>query len=119
MITRSAIWQQPGDGERLGTDVEYFVNRLRLIQKTLHLNRLAVRLFDYLPAWTLILINPRKNDGVIYVELATYRSHPRKRPSFMVERGLDNDLFDQLRNKFEQMWQNAQPAWEQALPEPS
>lgn len=118
MVTRSATWQQPGDGERIKADVDYFVSRLEHIQTHLHLNELAVRLIDYLPAWTLILINPRKNDGIIWVELATYRSHPRKRPSFMVECSLDNDLFDQFRAEFEQMWQDAHPAWEQAVPEP-
>lgn len=117
MVARSAIWQQPGDDERIKTDVRHLINHLEYVQAKLHLNELAVRLIDYLPAWTLILINPRKNDGIIWVELATYRSHPRKRPSFVVECSLDNDLFGQFRAEFEQMWQDAHPAWEQAAPE--
>ena len=119
MVARSAAWQRPGDGERLKTDVEQFVNRLEHIQGTLRLNHFEVRLIDYLPAWTLILINPNKSDGIVYVELATYRSHPRKRPSFVVERGVDYDLFDQLRSEFEEMWNSTQPAWGPAGFDPS
>jgi hypothetical protein len=119
MVARSAIWQQPGDGERLKSDVEQFVNRLNNIRGTLRLNGFEVRLIDYLPAWTMILINPRQNDGIIYVELATYRSHPRKRPSFAVECSVEFDLFDQLRGEFDEMWNRAQPAWEPAGFDPS
>jgi len=112
MVAKSAIWWQADDGKRLKADVEHFVRRLKLVQEKLDLDKLEVRLIDYLPAWTLILINPRKDDGVIYVELATYRSHSRKHPGFLVKCCSDASLFYQFRDEFEQMWNDAQLAWE-------
>lgn len=115
MVARSAIWQQPDDGAMLKLDIERFLDRLERIQGTVRLNKFEVRVINYLPAWTLILVNPGRSDGVIYVELATYRSHSRKRPTFAVRCGYDNDLFEQFRYEFEQMWNDAQPAWRQAV----
>lgn len=113
MIEKSTIWQQPGDGDRHKIEVSHFVSRLDCVRKTLELNNFEMRVIDYLPAWTLILINPRRNDGVVYVEMATYRAHSRKRPSFVLNCDLDNHLYDQFRNEFEQMWDDAKPAWNQ------
>ncbi len=114
MISKSAVWQQPGDGDRLKSDVEQFITRLERVRGALHLDKFEVRLLDYLPAWSLVMINPHKDTGVIFAELATYRSHPRKRPSLKVECGVDYDLFNQLRYEFEQMWNSARSAWRSA-----
>jgi hypothetical protein len=114
MISKSAVWQQPGDGDRLKSDVEQFITRLERVRGTLRLDKFEVRLLDYLPAWTLVMINPHKDSGVIFAELATYRSHPRKRPSLKVECGVDYDLFNHLRYEYEEMWNSARSAWQGA-----
>lgn len=106
-----------GDGDRLKSEVLYFITRLEHMQGILRLEKLRVRLIDYLPAWSLIFVNPTKDNGVVYVELATYRSHPSRRPSFAVRRNVDYELFQQLYVDFEQMWQDAIPAWEATLSE--
>jgi hypothetical protein len=114
MITRSAVWQQPDDSARLKSNVEQFITLLGQVRGTLRLEKFELRLLDYLPAWTLVVINPHKDTGVIYVELATYRSHPRKRPSLKVECGTDYELFSQLLYEFEEMWRSARSAWQNA-----
>ena len=108
MVAKSAVWDQPGDGQRLKSEVEHFIQLLKLVQERLSLDKLEIRLIDYLPAWTLILIDPDKDDGVIYVELATFRSSSYKRPSFIVDSRTDHTLFEQFRDDFKEMWNRAQ-----------
>ncbi len=116
MIAKSAIWQIPGAVDRLKIDVELSIDLFKHFKKTANVNKFEVRVINYLPAWMLILINPGRQDGVVCVEMATYRAHPRKRPSFVVKCGLDNALFEQFCNEFEEMWNDAESAWEQAIP---
>jgi hypothetical protein len=72
--------------------------------------RIDLRVIDHLPAWTLLIINPSRNNSetIIYVELATYTSNPRQRPIFKVTRQ-DMEYFDLFIDEFENMWENAKP----------
>jgi len=115
MVATTAVWDKPDELNRLKNNLEGFVSRLRYIQSEMGMQKLDVHLLDYLPAWTLILINPTRSDAIAYVEMATYRAHPRKRPTFIVECSQDNPLFSLFRDEYEQMWKNAQPAWNQTL----
>jgi hypothetical protein len=69
---------------------------------------LQVRTINYLPAWTLIFIDPESERGTVYVELATYRSGPRNRPTFLLTADSSPQLFQVFRDEFETMWKRAQ-----------
>lgn len=111
IVVRTTEFRLPGDQDRTREDVTLFVERLRRFQLSENLSNFEVRLIDYLPAWTLIFINPNGRNGRIYVELATYHSNWDDRPTFMVERNKDGDLFYHFCNEYKKMWNDATHAW--------
>lgn len=115
MTSMSVIWDRPEDGYNPGSDVARFLRGLQSFSQRGGLNSF-VRKIDYLPAWTLILVNPGSessvtNGGKIYVEMATYRAHPRKRPCFTILSDQDVDLFSDFCDEYRKMWDRAIPAW--------
>jgi len=115
MAYMSAFWERDEGEQNPGSNVGGF---LRWLEDSSLASgwRQFVRKIDYLPAWTLILVNPGSksvvsNDGKIYVELATYRAHPRKRPCFTILSDQDFDLFSEFRDEYDKMWDKAMPAW--------
>lgn len=115
LTAKSAIWDRPDDGYRLKRDVMRFLEGLEDYCQKDGLDKF-VRKIDYLPAWTLILVNPGNENGVIdsgrvYVEMATYRAHPRKRPAFTISSDNDYDLFSDFRDEYNKMWNEAAEAW--------
>lgn len=115
LTAKSAIWDRPNDRYRLQRNVMHFLEGLEAFCREDGLDKF-VRTIDYLPAWTLILINPGSEGGVIdggriYVEMSTYRSHPRKRPSFTISSDNDYDLFSEFRDEYNKMWDEAMEAW--------
>lgn len=69
---------------------------------------LEVRVLDHLPAWTLLLIDPKDDRGVIYVELAAFRANCQKRPTFRLVKKADKEWFERFQEEFEVMWDRAQ-----------
>lgn len=65
------------------------------------------RVINHLAAWTLVLIDPHDDRGVIYVELATFRSSPNNRPTFRLTTEADKEWFEWFRGEFETMWKCA------------
>lgn len=86
--------------------IEYkeYLNSLREISK----EEIDIRVIDYLPAWTLVIINPTKLDdhSIIYIELATYRAKYNGRPVFKVT-PQDGEYFTMFLNEFNEMWKDA------------
>jgi hypothetical protein len=116
LTVKSTTWDIPGDGELLRQNVKHFLNSLEALCQDNALNKLSVRKIDYLPAWTLILVNPGDGSDVVdngkaYVEMATYRAHPRKRPCLTISSDKDYDLFCEFREEFSKMWERATAAW--------
>jgi hypothetical protein len=108
MVSRSAEWSRPEDSQQLKGSVESFIEYLVGVQEHLNFDcRFEVRVIDHLPAWTLIFVNPRKDDGVVYVEMATYRSPSLVRPCLVVQRDKDNAVYRMLLEDFELMWKAA------------
>ncbi len=72
-------------------------------------NEIKLKVIDHLPAWTLVIINPRKmdEDSVIYVELATYRAKHKGRPAFKLTHR-DGEYFNMFLNEFDEMWESAE-----------
>jgi hypothetical protein len=106
MIAGSADFDSPDDPELLRNQVRDFLRRMAELKDT-H-KGLAVRTINYLPPWTLVMVNPNSDDSSLFVELATYRANGRNRPTFWLFRGRDSRLFGTFYNEFETMWKWSQ-----------
>jgi hypothetical protein len=91
----------------LQTDINGFLARQAWLCSQPEGKNLQVRTIDYLPAWTLIIIDPGSDRGVIYVELGTYCAKSRGRPTFSLMADGDTQLFQLVREEFETMWKHA------------
>ncbi len=103
MIVNSAEWDDSNNVDLWQRNSRDFLARLAHFQN----GRFQIRTIDYLPAWTLMLIDPLSASGVIYVELSTYQSNSRNRPTFVLEARRDEHLFQTFRGEFEAMWARA------------
>jgi hypothetical protein len=84
--------------------IEDLLIRLARLRSQLGEESLQVRTMDYLPAWTLVFIDPWNGKGVAYVELAAFRANPRNRPTFSLMAERELQLFQKFRDEFETMW---------------
>lgn len=82
--------------------------------KTTYGSRIELKVIDYLPAWTLLIINPHSRDAnsIAYVELATYEANERTRPTLKITPA-DIKYFDMFIKEFNKMSDAARP-WELA-----
>jgi len=65
---------------------------------------LQINTIDYLPAWTLVLIDPETDYGIAYVEIGTFRANPRNRPTFVLRADTDKRWFEMFREEYLTMW---------------
>lgn len=115
LAAQSTDWDSPEDRDHNRANVVQFLKYLEGFSQQKGLGQF-VRTIDYLPAWTLILVNPlgkggSANGGKIFVEMATYRANSRKRPCFTILSDKDYDLFYEFCEEYSRMWQVADPAW--------
>ena len=93
---------------QLQADIKAFLAQQAWLCSQPNGKSLQVRTIDYLPAWTLIMIDPRSDTGIIYVELGTYCANSRKRPTFSLLASRDTQLYRLFREEYETMWSHAQ-----------
>ena len=127
LTAQSTKWDSQQDRNHMRTNVVQFLKYLEDFSQENGLGQF-VRTIDYLPAWTLILVNPiaegsTAGGGKIYVEMATYRADSRERPCFTVLSDNDYSLFSEFCEEYSRMWQEADPAWKQpakgiSIPQP-
>lgn len=68
-----------------------------------------IRVIDYLPAYTLLIINPSKRDfrkSLIYVELSCFDAGSTNRLIFKISLA-DSAYFDRFINEFNTMWKKS------------
>ena len=87
--------------------IEDLLRQLTKLRSRLKAKNLQVRTIDYLPAWTLVMIDPLSDKGTIYAELATFRANSRNRPTLSLDAERDGRLFQVFRAEFEAMWERA------------
>jgi hypothetical protein len=90
--------------DRLRGQVQDFVEYITHMSKQVGKGRLALRIINYLPAHTLVIINGKSEQGIIFVELGTFRSNGRSRPTFCLFKAKDKQLFDLYYDEFLAMW---------------
>lgn len=111
MIASSVeTWDNPNDPKLLARNIEFFLERLVERRSRLKRGALQVRTIDYLPAWTLILIDSKSDNGMIFVEIATYSANSRSRPTFLLTAEKDEQLFRLFQDEFDKMWECGSPA---------
>ena len=109
MIVRTAEgFERSTNVDLRRANIEDLLTRLAKLRSQLGEECLQVLTIDYLPAWTLLLIDPLNSAGVVYVELATFRANPRNRPTLALMADKDVTLFELFRAEFETMWKRAQ-----------
>lgn len=107
MIAQTAQWDATVTPDQLQDRIKGFLTSLATKRSDLFkTENLQVRAIDYLPAWTLFLIDPKSKNGrnKIYVELATFPSAPSTRPTFRLIANRDEPWFSRMKNEFESMW---------------
>jgi len=94
---------------RLQAQVEDFVSHISTMSANVGRGSLSLRTIDYLPAHTLVIINGGSEQGIIFVELGTFHSNGRNRPTFSLLKTKDNRLFSLYYNEYQAMWDGARP----------
>lgn len=109
MITNYSEWENQDRPDSLKDSINAFIKDIKTkFPLELKSKRVEVALIDYLPAWSLVLIDPNsKENGIIYVELATFRAHPRNRPTFSLKSREDSHYFEKFKNEFLTMFSYA------------
>ena len=72
-----------------------------------HPKNVQIATVDYLPPWTLILIDAKYGAGVVFVELGTFGENPRGRPTLMLRSKRHPEWFGLFEEQFESMWRHA------------
>lgn len=67
-------------------------------------DRIQVRVIDFLPPYTIIAVNPSSSNGKISVLLASIRTATEKTPSFQIEAEKDRNSFDFFIDQFNKAW---------------
>ncbi|MCK2219829.1 hypothetical protein MF672_039435 [Actinomadura sp. ATCC 31491] len=69
---------------------------------------IEVRFLPFVPAFGLVLLDPRDDDGVVHVELGTHSSAGRD-PVFTLTPRRDHFWFQHFTAEFDRMWEVARP----------
>jgi hypothetical protein len=92
---------------QLRAQVEDFVGYISNVSEQIGNEHLALRMIEYLPAYTLVIINGGSEKGKIFVALGTFRSNSRSRPMFSLCKLRDKRLFTLYYEEFKAMWDAA------------
>jgi hypothetical protein len=91
----------------LRAQVDDFVGYIANLSSQISKGRLALRMIDYLPAHTLVILNGSSEQGIIYVELGTFHSDGRNRPTFSLIKTKDKRLYTLYYDEYQAMWDSA------------
>jgi len=91
---------------RVDEFIEYITNYKLQLQK----GNLNLRIVDYLPSQTLVIVNGRNEHGMMFVELGTFQANKRNRPTFSLQKAKNKELFSLYLNEYEVMWESAKQA---------
>ncbi|MGB5053445.1 MAG: hypothetical protein WBO24_03505, partial [Nitrospirales bacterium] len=78
-----------------------------VVQKERTAGTFELRTIDYMPPWALVLVDPDDGDGLIQVGLGTFGTDGRNRPSFLISKQNNADLFEMFCQEFDAFWESA------------
>ncbi len=99
------------ENPRIGSDqlsllkaqVECFIQNIHAYVRNGN-KRIEACLINYLPSHTLIIINGKSENGLMFVELGTFYSSSQGRPAFILHKSHDRQLFDMYYEEYKAMW---------------
>lgn len=72
------------------------------------IDRIEVKVIDFLPLWTMSAINPKSSDGKILVILSSFRFSAEENPFFQLIAEKDRHWFNFFVEQFEETWKEAE-----------
>lgn len=72
------------------------------------IDRIQIKVIDYLPPWSITTINPQSPSGRMSVILYTFRTSSEERPTFQLVAEKDRNWFNFFLEQFETVWNEAE-----------
>ncbi len=69
---------------------------------------IEIKVFDYLPPFSIIAVDPHLPRGKMFVRIASYQMDRSKVPWFELEKKIDKNWFEVFSEQFETVWNNAE-----------
>jgi len=97
-------------------DVQVAMGLIQVIRKqTSNTGRLQVRMFDYAPTLSLVMVDGDRPTGHIVVELRPYQVSSSSRPHLFLTARDNRVWYDYFRDVGESIWRDAKPVSESSL----
>lgn len=96
MIKKYTEFEHENEAKLVKDNLIAFLKDRNKKQRSKSQGKLFTRVIDYLPPWSLFIIDPNTEKGIIYVELATFAANSTNRPTFSLTYEKDIILFNQL-----------------------
>lgn len=97
-------------------DVQVAMGLIQVIRKqTSNTGRLQVRMFDYAPTLSLVMVDGDRPTGHIVVELRPYQVSSSSRPHLFLTARDNRVWYDYFRDVGESIWRDAKPVLESSL----
>lgn len=69
--------------------------------------RLEVRVLDYVPSYSMIIVNPKDAKGIIRVDTYPYKVSPEENPGFFVNENVNHEWRKFFIEQFDKLWNSA------------
>ncbi|NWG07749.1 MAG: hypothetical protein HXY35_13815 [Chloroflexi bacterium] len=108
-FSKVTLYDTPNRLEKLRERVNEFIEYISDYRLQIAKGKLNLRVIDFLPPQTLVIVNGNSKNGVMFVELGAFQSSKRNRPTFFLQKDKNSTLFSFYMNEFEAMWEDAKP----------
>jgi len=106
MIEKYTEFKHQNEAKLVKTNIEAFLKDKKELSDK-YPGKIYIHVIDYLPPWSLTLIDPNTKEGIIYVELATFAANSGNRPTFSLKYENDKMLYNKFRKDFEDILKEA------------
>lgn len=103
-IPTAAFRSRTQDPNDISSTCEKNLTRLDRLSRKATSGKLEYRVVDFLPPYTIIVIDPDLPSGKMYVRLSSFRTPNKERPTLEIAKRDDNEWFQFFVNQFELMW---------------
>lgn len=94
--------------DNLRQDIENTVLRVRtMLQDGIGMGSIELRLMQVNPNYSLVLVDPYKSCGKLFIEFIGYHSRLHTRPHIELTRQHDKEWFEYFVSQYDELWQNS------------
>lgn len=98
-----------GSEEQFLADFKQTLNQYQEISRSAgHPGNIQLRLIDFVPPFRLYIFPKVEGDGVLYVEIYSYRAPLGSVPKFRISKQKNPEWYGYFVNQFEAMWKDAE-----------